>query len=116
MPSGATLKQLLQRLGNNQFEKHLQQKLEKYFINIESLPRFTKSRVTITLYKKSTKVFLILQHFNFINVQIDGSSKYQPLREKCLNMVFFLVRVFLYSFIYLYSSTSLSTLRDSTLK
>ena len=63
--------------GNNQFEKYLQQKLEKHFIDIKILPIFTKPSVTVTLYKKSTKVHLIPLHFIFINVQIDGSNKYQ---------------------------------------
>ena len=31
----------------------------------------------MTLYKKSTKVFLILLHFTCINVHIDWSNKYK---------------------------------------
>ena len=59
--------------ANNQFQKYLRQKL----IDIKILPRFTKPSVTMALYKKSTKVYLILLHFIFINVSIDGSNKYQ---------------------------------------
>ena len=44
--------------------------------NIKILPRFTKSSVTMTLYKKSTKMYLILLHCIFINVHTDGSNKY----------------------------------------
>ena len=35
--------------GNNQFEKRLRQKLEKCFIDIKILLRFTKPSVTMTL-------------------------------------------------------------------
>ena len=42
--------------GNNQFEKRFRQKLEKCFINIKVLPKLS---VAMTLYQKSTKLYLI---------------------------------------------------------
>ena len=62
--------------GNNQFKKCFRQKLEKCFIDIKILPRFTKPRVVMTLYKKSAKLYLTLVHFIFLNVHIGGSNKY----------------------------------------
>ena len=57
-------------------EKYFRPKLEKDFIDIRILPRFTKITVTMTMYKKSTKVYLILLHFIFINDDhIDGLNK-----------------------------------------
>ena len=45
--------------GNNPFEKRFRQKFEKCFINIKILPRFAKLSVAMTLYQKSTKLYLI---------------------------------------------------------
>ena len=67
--------------GNNQFEKCFRQKLEKYFIDIKILPRFTKPRVVMTLYKKSTKVYLILVHFVFLNVHIGDQISMDGLKR-----------------------------------
>ena len=60
--------------GNNQFEKCFWQKLEKCFIDIKILPRFTKPSVAVTLYKNSAKVYLILAQFIILNVHIDESK------------------------------------------
>ena len=60
---------------NNQFEKCFREKLEKCFIDIKILPRFTKPSVAMTLHKQSLKVYLTLVHFIFLNVQIDFVSK-----------------------------------------
>ena len=40
-----------------------------------------KSSVAMTLYKKSAKVYLILVHFIYLNVHIDGSSRYEWIEE-----------------------------------
>ena len=55
--------------------------MDQISINIKILPRFTKPSVVMTLYKKSTKTYLILLHFNFINVHIDRSNKYGWIEE-----------------------------------
>ena len=66
---------------NNQFEKCFRQNLEKCFIDIKILARFTKPSVAMTLYRKSTKMYLILVHFVFLDVHIDGSNKYGWIEE-----------------------------------
>ena len=62
--------------------KDFPQKPKKYFIGIKILPRFKKPSVTAAMYKKSTKVYLILLHFIFINVHINGLNKYGWIKEK----------------------------------
>ena len=51
------------------------------FYRLKILPRFTKPSMTKTMYKKSTKVYLILSYFFFINVHIDGLNKYGWIKE-----------------------------------
>ena len=67
--------------GKNEFEKCFRQKLEKCFIDIKVLPRFAKPSLAMTLYKKSTKVYLTLVHFISLNVHIGESNKYGWIEE-----------------------------------
>ena len=55
--------------------------MDQISINIKILPRFAKPSVTMTLYKKSKKMYLIQLHFIFSNIHIDGSSKYGWIEE-----------------------------------
>ena len=76
-------------VGNKQFEKYFQQELEKYFIDIKILLRFTKPSV-----RSQQGVFNSIA-FYLHRVHIDGSNKYgwieEPNKFLTLNFIIFVL-------------------------